>query len=106
LDNNAGSLTAQTLKGWIYLSAPKEELQQKALQFFEQVLNEEEGGNHRHLEAMLGRAKVFEKVKKYDVALEILTEVSVTFKNFNPALIEKSKIHIFNGDWDQALETI
>jgi hypothetical protein len=55
---------------------------------------------------MLGRAKVFEKVKKYDVALEILTEVSVTFKNFNPALIEKSKIHIFNGDWDQALETI
>ena len=26
LDNNAGSLTAQTLKGWIYLSAPKEEL--------------------------------------------------------------------------------
>ena len=31
LDNNASSLTAQTLKGWIYLSAPKEELQQKAL---------------------------------------------------------------------------
>ena len=31
LDNNANSLTAQTLKGWIYLSAPKEELQQKAL---------------------------------------------------------------------------
>lgn len=70
------------------------------------MLNEEEGGNHRQLEAMLGRAKVFEKAKKYDVALEILTEVSVTYKNFNPSLIEKSKIHIFNGDWDQALETI
>lgn len=55
---------------------------------------------------MLGRAKVYEKVKKYDVALEILSEVTVTFKNFNPALIEKAKIHIFNGDWDQALETI
>lgn len=54
----------------------------------------------------MGRAKVFEKAKKYDVALEILTEVSVTYKNFNPSLIEKSKIHIFNGDWDQALETI
>ena len=106
LDNNANSLTAQTLKGWIYLSAPKEELQQKALQFFEMVLNEEEGGNHRQLEAMLGRAKVFEKAKKYDVALEILSEVAITFKAFNPSLIEKSKIHIFNGDWDQALETI
>ena len=55
---------------------------------------------------MLGRAKVFEKAKKYDGALEMLSEVSVAFKNFNPALIEKSKIHIYNGDWDQALETI
>lgn len=55
---------------------------------------------------MLGRAKVFEKAKKYDVALEILSEVSIIYKNFNPALIEKSKIHIFNGDWEQALETI
>jgi hypothetical protein len=55
---------------------------------------------------MLGRAKVFEKAKKYDVSLEILSEVSITFKSFNPTLIEKSKIHIFNGDWDQALETI
>jgi len=106
MDNNANSLAAQTIKGWIYLSAPKEEYQQKSLQFFENVLNEEEGGNHKYLEAMLGRAKVYEKQKKYDVALEILSEVSVCYKSFNPAFIEKSKIHIFNGDWDQALETI
>jgi hypothetical protein len=55
---------------------------------------------------MLGRAKFYEKQKKYDIALEILSEVSVCHKSFNPAFIEKSKIHIFNGDWDQALETI
>lgn len=54
----------------------------------------------------MGRAKFFEKIKKYDVSLEILSEVGVLYKNFNPGLIEKSKIHIFNGDWDQALETI
>lgn len=78
----------------------------KSLQFFEHVLNEEEGGNHKFLEAMLGRAKFFERQKKYDVTLEILSEISVCYKGFNPALIEKSKIHIFNGDWDQALETI
>jgi tetratricopeptide (TPR) repeat protein len=58
------------------------------------------------LESLLGRAKVFERAKKYDVALEILSETSLAFPTFNPALIEKSKIHIFNGDWDQALETI
>jgi hypothetical protein len=55
---------------------------------------------------MLGRAKVYEKAKKYDIALEILSEITIAYKNFNAALIEKSKIHIFNGDWDQALETI
>ncbi len=49
---------------------------------------------------MLGRAKAFEKQKKYDVALEILSEVTVSYKSFNPAFIEKSKIYIFNGDWD------
>jgi uncharacterized protein HemY len=54
----------------------------------------------------MGRAKFFEKIKKYDVSLEILSEVGVLYKTFNPGLIEKSKIHIFNGDWDQALETI
>jgi tetratricopeptide repeat protein 21B len=69
-------------------------------------LNEENGGNHKFLEALLGRAKFFEKVKKYDIALEILSEIGVTYKNFNAGLIEKAKIHIFNGDWDQGLETI
>jgi len=82
------------------LSAPKEEFQQKALAFFESVLNEEEGGNHKFLEALMGRAKVFEKMKKYDVALEILSEVGVLYNQFIPSLIEKAKIHIFNGDWE------
>ena len=106
LDNNSNSLAAQTIKGWIFLSAPKEEYHAKALTLFENVLNEETGGNHRYIEALLGRAKVFEKQKKYDVALEILSEVTVMYKSFNPAFIEKSKIHILNGDWDQALDTI
>ena len=54
----------------------------------------------------MGRAKFFEKMKKYDIALEIFSEITVTYKNFNPGFIEKAKIHIFNGDWDQGLETI
>ncbi len=27
IENNAGNLSAKALKGWIYLSAPKEEIQ-------------------------------------------------------------------------------
>ena len=41
LENNPGNLSAKSLKGWIYLNAPKEELQQKGLQFLEEALNEE-----------------------------------------------------------------
>jgi hypothetical protein len=55
---------------------------------------------------LLGRAKFFEKVKKYEISLEILSEIGIICKNFNPGLIEKAKIHIFNGDWEQGLETI
>lgn len=106
LDGNSNNLNAITIKGWVYLSTPKPELQEKSLNFFEQVLNEEEGGNKRFLEAMLGRAKVYEKMKNYNAALEILSETSVSHRNFLPVLIEKSKVHIFNGDWELALETI
>jgi hypothetical protein len=36
----------------------------------------------KFLEAMLGRAKVFEKAKKYDDALEMLSEVCVIYPQF------------------------
>jgi len=65
------------LKGWIYLSTPKEELQLKSLQYFEQALEETQPGSIKHLESMLGIAKVYEKTKKYDKALEILSEIAI-----------------------------
>ena len=49
---------------------------------------------------MLGKARLYEKEKKYDLALEALNEISVQNKDFFPALLEKSKIHMINGDWD------
>jgi lipopolysaccharide biosynthesis regulator YciM len=55
---------------------------------------------------MLGRAKIFEKTKKYDQALETLSEIAIQNKDFFPALLEKTKIHMVNGDWEQALETV
>lgn len=58
------------------------------------------------MEALLGKAKVFEKGKKYENSLEVLSEVTVCYPGFQPAIIEKAKIHIFNGDWDQAFEAI
>ena len=65
-----------------------------------------EQNGRKYLEAMLGRAKYFEKGKKYDDALETLSEVSVCFASFHPAVIEKAKCHIFSGEWEQAIECV
>jgi tetratricopeptide (TPR) repeat protein len=106
MDQNQNNMNALSLKGWIYLSAPKEELQQKSLQYFDHVVETGEQNGRKYLESMMGRAKFFEKLKKYEDALEILSEISVCFTEFQPAVIEKAKCHILSGEWDQAVETI
>ena len=60
---NPSNLNAIAIKGWIYLATPKADYVEKALQIFDSVLNEEEGGNSKHLEAPLGRASYYEKSK-------------------------------------------
>jgi len=55
---------------------------------------------------MLGKVKVFEKAKKYESAVQLLSEASVCYPNFKPAIIEKSKIHIANNEWDQAHDAV
>ena len=84
----------------------KEELQNKSLQYFDHVIEIGEQNGRKYLEAMLGRAKFFEKNKKYEDALEMLSEVCVCFANFHPSVIEKAKCHIFSGEWDQAVEAV
>ena len=48
---------------------------------------------------MLGKAKVYEKSKKYDLALETLSEIAIQNKDFFSALLVKTKIRMVNGDW-------
>jgi len=78
----------------------------KSMQFFDFCIDASEENGKKSLEAMLGKVKVFEKVKKYDAAIQILSEACVCFPNFKPAVIEKAKIHIANNEWDQASDAI
>lgn len=55
---------------------------------------------------MLGRAKVFEKAKKYESAVDILSEACICFPNFLPSVIEKAKLHHQNGEFEQSLDAI
>ena len=82
IEGNSSNLTAKAIRGWIYLSTMKEDLQQKAMNFFEEVLDDEQGGNGKHLEALLGRAKILEKTKRYDECLATLSEITVLYPNF------------------------
>lgn len=106
IESNSSNLNAIALKGWIYLNAPKEDYVNKSVQIFDSVLNEEDGGNRNHIEALMGRTKYYQMNKKYGVSVEILTELSITYKDFVPALLDKSKLHIIQAEWDMAIETI
>lgn len=55
---------------------------------------------------MLGRAKVFEKAKKYEAGVEVLSEACVCFPTFLPAIVEKAKQHHYNGEFDQSLDAV
>ncbi len=106
LESNSANLNAQAIRGWVYLSTMKEDLQVKAMNFFELVLDESQGGNPKNLEALLGRAKILEKTKRYDECLATLSEISVLYPNFFQVHIEKGKIHIQNGEWDNGMESV
>lgn len=53
------------------------------------------------VQAMLGRAKVHEVRRNLGAALSALTEVAVRFTWFMPALVEKARLLLAVGDWDQ-----
>lgn len=40
------------------------------------------------------------------MAIEILTEIQINYKDFTPANNIKARLLIINADWDQVLETI
>ena len=78
----------------------------KSLQFFEHVIEVLEHDGKKSLEALLGKAKVLEKAKKYEMGITVLSEACVVFPNFKPAHVEKAKLHILNNEWDQAIDSV
>ena len=78
----------------------------KSINFFEPVLDQTEAQGRKSLEAMLGKAKVLEKLKKYESAINLLSEACVCYPNFKPAMIEKAKIHMQNSEWDLAVDLV
>lgn len=53
------------------------------------------------LQALLGKAKIMELKKQLGPCLDVLTEINVRFGWFVPALVEKTRMLMMLGDWEQ-----
>ncbi|XP_071943351.1 tetratricopeptide repeat protein 21B-like [Antedon mediterranea] len=90
----------QILKGWIDLTSGREPAVKKSGKYFEEVLK-----NSKELEALLGKTRFLVMRHNFSGALEVINQAVVAFPGCIPALIEKMRVQLAQGDWEQALDT-
>jgi len=66
-------------------------------------LRDELGGG-RNLDALLGKVKASEKLKKFPVTIDAINEIIVMHPSFTLAHAEKAKVLMMITDWEQFLE--
>lgn len=60
----------------------------------------------RDVDVVMTRACLLSMVKRDEQALDQLNLAIAMFSDFAPALIEKAKVMVSKGDWDQAMDAI
>ncbi|KAJ1446031.1 hypothetical protein M885DRAFT_452913 [Pelagophyceae sp. CCMP2097] len=96
---------AHTLLAWVDLSmrcASRAEVEQR-----KQAVRYLEGSNGREgrdLDVLMARAAYYDAVGEPRKALDELHQAVASQASFVPALVEKAKLLVFQGDWDQAME--
>lgn len=102
LGKSKKNIEALCIFGWINLTSGDDRSERKAMQVFESVLKYTE---NKDISALLGRAKFQEMKKQYRKALDDLNMVIVSFPKFDPGLLEKARVLMIMGNWDEALST-
>lgn len=67
---------------------------------FEGVLE----NDSRHLDALIGKARAAERLRKFQIALDTLNEIIVEHPKYLPAIAEKSRLLLTIYDWEQSYE--
>ncbi|KAL6760145.1 intraflagellar transport protein [Haematococcus lacustris] len=102
---------ALVLLGWVILAQQQDEAYaaladegevDEALQQFEAALELDP----LDLEALLGKARALELKDNLGAALDVLTEATVRFAWFVPAAVEKARLLLAVGDWEQFSEAV
>ena len=90
---------ALTAKAWLELRSGNHA---KAEQFFLQVLRDDPS---RNLDGALGLAKLYEMTKRFQGVLEQLNELIVKQPKFLPVYLERTKVLMMIGDWDELVDS-
>ncbi|KAL0481696.1 tetratricopeptide repeat protein [Acrasis kona] len=85
-----------SVKGWTKILDDEnpEEVMEKALQL-----------NQKDVEAQMGMARHLEKNKEFKGAVDCLNKIIVNSPNFVPALVEKMRLLLTMGEWEQCFES-
>uniref|UniRef100_A0A7S2R6W5 Tetratricopeptide repeat-containing protein n=1 Tax=Rhizochromulina marina TaxID=1034831 RepID=A0A7S2R6W5_9STRA len=100
------SIKAAILRGWMEMSNGiwrRNDLSHRLeiLALFSSCVNSSEDG----LDALLGIARVHELHEDWDAAGDALSSAIARSPSFAPALVEKARLLLAKGDWEQALAT-
>ena len=104
IDKSSGegaNIEAHSMIAWIDLQNPGEVQYPDIEQSLSALLDPNTGGNNRHMGTLLAMAKVLEMERKIKDALNILSDISVTYKTLLPALLERIKLLIQSNEWEQ-----
>ena len=104
LDKEKLDLAAEL--AWIEMETNKENDMNEIKETFKSILNESQGGNKKHISALLGLAKSLELSKNLKESLSVLNDTVAMFPNFAPPLIEKAKLLIHLNEWEPVPDAI
>ncbi|XP_048367165.1 tetratricopeptide repeat protein 21A [Sphaerodactylus townsendi] len=94
-----GTREGLILKGWMYVTSDKQHSVKKSIKYLDEGIQD-----HADIFGMMGKAKYFIVQQNYPGALEIISQLVVTFPFFTPALVTKMRLHLALQDWEQSIE--
>ncbi|XP_075412150.1 tetratricopeptide repeat protein 21A [Tenrec ecaudatus] len=97
---SVGSREGYVLKGWIDLTSDNQNTVKKSIRYLEQGIQDT-----RDVLGVMGKATYLLLQQNYSGALEVVSQLTVAFPGFLPALVLKMKLFLAKQDWEQTIET-
>ncbi|KAF7245702.1 Tetratricopeptide repeat protein 21A [Varanus komodoensis] len=94
-----GAREGLVLKGWIYVTSDKQHAVKKSIKYLDEGIQD-----NTDIFGMMGKAKYFMAQQNYSGALEIVSQLVVTFPFFMPSIVTKMRLHLALQDWEHSIE--